>query len=332
MARRLDPAVLYTGSRLQSATLQSVLDHIAASENNTEVERATGVARKTVRKIRLNLEYWGTPYPPRTVQLGRPSILRNAQRARFKIYLEGRPSAYLEEMKDFLYDEFDVKISISGICRELYKMNYSRKVATKRAQEQSDPLRRVYLARVAQHYTADQIVALDESACNERTGDRKYGWSPTNTSVELVYSFKRSERWSILPAMTINGYMSYTVFQGAFTSELMEEFLEYQVLPFCNPHPAPNSVIVLDNASIHRSARVRQLCEAAGVRLEYLPPYSPDYNPIEKSFKQLKGWIKLHADEADTFNEFGAFIQYAIQRVCCEIDCRAWFRKCGYPI
>jgi hypothetical protein len=103
-------------------------------------------------------------------------------------------------------------------------MRWSRKIATKRAKEQSDPLRRVYLARVAQHYIADQIVALDESACNERTGDRKYGWSPINTPVELVYSFKRSERWSILPAMTINGYMNYTVFQGAIKSELMEEF------------------------------------------------------------------------------------------------------------
>jgi DNA-binding IclR family transcriptional regulator len=67
MARRLDPAVLYTGCRLQSTTLQSVLDYIAAGENNTEVERATGVARKTVRKMRLSLEYWGTLYPLRTV-------------------------------------------------------------------------------------------------------------------------------------------------------------------------------------------------------------------------------------------------------------------------
>jgi transposase len=238
----------------------------------------------------------------------------------------------LEEMKDFLYDEFDIEISVSGIWRELYRMRYSRKIASKRAKEQSEPLRRIYLARIAQHYTADQIVALDESACNERTGDRKYGWSPINSSVELVYSFKRSERWSILPAMTIHGYMSYTVFQGAITSELMEEFLEYQVLPFCNPHPAPNSVIVLDNASIHRSARVRQLCEAAGVRLEYLLLYSPDYNPIEKSFKQLKGWIKRHADEAEIFSEFRSFLHYGIQQVCCDIDCRASFRKCGYPV
>jgi transposase len=64
------------------------------------------------------------------------------------------------------------------------------------------------------------------------------------------------------------------------------------MLPYCNPHPTPNSVIVLDNASIHRSEHVRQLCKRAGVILEYLPSYSPDYNPIEKSFKQLKSWIK----------------------------------------
>jgi transposase len=131
--------------------------------------------------------------------------------------------------------------------------------------------------------------------------------------------------------MTINRYISYKVFQGAITSELIEEFLEYQVLPFYNPHPAPNSVIVLDNASIHRSSRIRQLYKAASIRLEYLPPYSPNYNPIKKSFKQLKGWIKQHADEAEIFNEFRAFIHYSIQQVCYNINCRAWFRKYGYP-
>jgi transposase len=244
-------------------------------------------------------------------------LLRDAHRARFEEYLKGRPSAYLEEMKDFLYDEFDIDAGLTTVWRELERMNYSRKIATKRAKEQSEPLRRVYLARIAEYYTADQIVALDESACNERTGDRKYGWSPRNEPVELTYSFKRSERWSLLPALTINGYLSYTIFQGAITSELMEEFLEYQVLPYCNPHPAPNSVIVLDNASIHRSARIRQLC---------------DYNPIEKSFKQLKGWIKRHADDASMFNEFDSFLHYAVQRVCCEIDCKSWFRGCGYPL
>ena len=48
--------------------------------------------------------------------------------------------------------------------------------------------------------------------CNEKTGDRKYVWSRVNTPVELAYPMKRSERWSLLPALTVNGYLNYTIF------------------------------------------------------------------------------------------------------------------------
>jgi transposase len=51
-------------------------------------------------------------------------------------------------------------------------------------------------------------------------------------------------------------------------------------------------VLVLDNASIHRSPRLRELCEAYSVALEFLPPYSPDFNPIEATFHNLKAWIQ----------------------------------------
>lgn len=320
-----------SGKRVQGALLQSVITHIAAGEDNSAVERATGVTRKTVRKLRVSLDYWGVPYPPRCVRLGRPTALRKAHLDGLKTYLDGRPSAYLEEIRDWLLDEYAIETTIWTVFRALEKLNYSRKIATKRAKEQSEPLRRMYAARM-QNYTADQIVALDESACNERTGDRKYGWGPVNEPVELIYSFKRLERWSLLPAMTVDGYLSYCVFQGAITSEILEDFLQNSVLPHCNPHPAPRSVLVLDNASIHRSARVRELCEAAGVVVEYLPPYSPDYNLIEKSFKQLKSWIKRNGEQAQWFNEFISFLDYAVQRSCCNIDCSGWFKICGYPL
>ena len=91
-------------------------------------------------------------------------------------------------------------------------MRWSHKLATKRAKEQSEPLRRFYLARMAQQYKAEQIVALDTSACNERTGYHKYGWSPIGEPVELLYSFRRSERWSLLSVMTIDDYISYRTF------------------------------------------------------------------------------------------------------------------------
>ncbi|KAG9385505.1 DDE-3 multi-domain protein [Pyrenophora tritici-repentis] len=188
-----------TGHRLQPAVLQAILDRIAACESDRAISRATGASRNT--------------------------------REGLQAYLNGSPGAYMDEMRDFLYDEYDVRISLASVYRELEKMRWSRKLATKRAKEQSEPLRRLYLARMAQHYKAEQIVALDESACNERTGDRKYGWSPIGEPVELSHSFRRSERWSLLPAMTIDGYISYKIFQGAITSEILEDFLEFQLVP-----------------------------------------------------------------------------------------------------
>jgi transposase len=178
------------------------------------------------------------------------------------------------------------------------------------------------------NYTAEQIVAVDESACNERTGDRKYGWSPVGRSVELVYSMERSERWSLLPAMTVDGYLSHRIFQGAITAEIMEEFLEKEVLPLLQ---SGHHVLLMDNASIHRSPRIVQLCKDFGINLEYLPPYSPDYNPIEKSFKVLKSWMKKRSDQQDEWQQFNYFLEYAVQSACYNIDCRAWYRKCGLP-
>ena len=227
-----------------------------------------------------------------------------------------------------MLDEFDIPVSVALVSRELQKLKWSRKIATKKALKQSDCLRRVFQARAQLNYTAEQIVAIDESACNERTGDRKYGWSPVGQSVELTYSIKQLERWSLLPAMTVDGYLSHTVFQGAITAEIMESFLRVDVLPYLT---AGYHILLMDNASIHRSPTIAQLCKDFGVGLEYLPPYSPDYNPIERSFKVLKSWIKKHACQQDNWVEFRNFLEYAVRSSCYSIDCRSWYRKCGYP-
>ena len=59
-----------------------------------------------------------------------------------------------------------------------------------------------------------------------------------------------------------------------------------------NPFPGPKSVILLDNVTIHHDVRIKPLCDAKVVILEYLPPYSPDLNPIEMSFNELKSWMR----------------------------------------
>ena len=63
-------------------------------------------------------------------------------------------------------------------------------------------------------------------------------------------------------------------------------------LPLMGQFPGPNSVLIMDNARVHHGGRVNELCEAANVLLVYLPPYSPDFNPIEKVFSVLKSKLK----------------------------------------
>jgi transposase len=144
---------------------------------------------------------------------------------------------------------------------------------------------------------------------------------------------QRSERWSILPALTIDGYLDYIIHQGAITADLFIEFVEERVLPHCSPYPGPRSVLILDNASIHKNPRLQQLCDNAGVLLKFLPPYSPDYNPIEATFKNLKAWIKRNYKLVAEFENFGDFLDFAIQQACTsKADVIEHFRKAGYIV
>jgi len=86
----------------------------------------------------------------------------------------------------------------------------------------------------------------------------------------------------------VDGYLSYYITQGSITAEVFEAFVEEQVLPHYSLYLGPRSVLVLDNAAIHKLKRLRELCEQHGVKLRFLPPYSPDFNPIEATFNDIK--------------------------------------------
>jgi transposase len=70
-----------------------------------------------------------------------------------------------------------------------------------------------------------------------------------------------------------------------------------------NPFPGPNSVIVLDNAKIHHNESLIEYLQAFGIRVEFLPPYSPDMNPIESSFSVIKSFLKRNRDYIESFSD-----------------------------
>jgi transposase len=142
----------------------------------------------------------------------------------------------------------------------------------------------------------------------------------------------------VLTAYTIDGYIKALVFDSTYDGDIFKGFIIDQVLPLYNPYLNPRSVIVLDNTSVHH--KNRQNIEAAyrrhSVLLRFLPPYSPDFNPIEESFTDLKAWIRRHYHrERRKYKTYHGFLAWAIQAVGtgrgAAQRARAHFRNTGIP-
>lgn len=126
--------------------------------------------------------------------------------------------------------------------------------------------------------------------------------------------------------MTVDGYLDEPlIVQGAVTMEMFEEWFEYKLLSQLQP----GQVVIMDNASIHHSDLIVQLCIESAIQLEFLPPYSPDLNLIEDSFNTLKAWVKRNITMACLFIDFGRFMAYALSEFS-EVDAVAYFENCGY--
>jgi DDE superfamily endonuclease len=92
---------------------------------------------------------------------------------------------------------------------------------------------------------------IDETAANELTIHRRYGWSPKGLPARQITSAKRTQKWSILPLYTYDGFVDWMIVHGSFNGDLFIEFLEQHVIPHTNPYPGPRSVLIMDNAKIH---------------------------------------------------------------------------------
>ncbi len=135
----------------------------------------------------------------------------------------------------------------------------------------------------------------------------------------------RGPNVTLLAALTPTGMGPGVVFEGATDRRACEAFVEQ----FLVPSPRPGQVVVLDNPSAHKGERVRHLIEGKGCRLLFLPPYSPDFNPIELAFAKLK--TRLRRAAARTYEALVAAIGDAIDAITAA-DARGFFGHCGFPL
>jgi transposase len=243
---------------------------------------------------------------------------------------------YQDEIADLIYDMYNLKLGQSTISRLLKRLKITHKrmryIALQREQILVDAW-----AHKMTSWDSKRLVFVDESACNEVTGNRKYGWAPLGVPARSKKWLKRSKRWSVLPAYALEGYIAPITFQGSITAKIFEWWLEHMVLPECNRWPGDRDILIMDNCSIHRSARVIDLCAQAGVEIQYLPPYCPFFNPIEESFAVLKAYIRrVYRIKGGGYEGFEEFLHHAIQTMGSGADAakraRGHFRHAGYRV
>ena len=187
-----------------------------------------------VYNVIRNYRDFGQVRNPFTCRAGRPSSLTNDDLSFLKEILEANPSLYLDEMQQKLSDVREVNVSVATISRALrYDINLSRKGVTKAAAERNEVLRSAWEAKMAEYTDPDLFVALDESAVDDKTGQRQFGWSSVGTQCVRRMSFLRGVRYSILPALTMDGIIALEVIEGSITKERFLKFLREQVVGSC---------------------------------------------------------------------------------------------------
>jgi len=144
-------------------------------------------------------------------------------------------------------------------------------------------------------------------------GQRAYASAPRN----------RGENKTVLAALSLAGVGPALRFDGALTTERFEAYVRHVLAPTLRP----GQIVVADNLRAHHSERARQAIEARGAFLWHLPPYSPDFNPIEEAFSKLKAFLRRA--QARTDEALRAATWAALASIT-PADIAGWFAHCGY--
>lgn len=169
-----------------------------------------------------------------------------------------------------------------------------------------------------------RLVFVDETG-NNITLTPRHGRAPRGQRCVGQVPRNWGQNTTLMAAMTLGGIQTAAVIEGAMDRPVFERFVEQFLVPALRP----GHLVVWDNLSVHKSARARQLIEAAGCQVVFLPPYSPDFNPIELAFSKLKTAVRRAKQRTvpGLWNAIGSGLNQITAQ-----DAHGWFQHCGYQL
>ncbi len=184
--------------------------------------------------------------------------------------------------------------------------------------------RREEFPRAVATLAPEDLVVVDESGVTTSM-TRRYGRAPKGERVVDRVPGGRWEMLTVLGALTLDGLQAPMTVPSATDGEVFRAYVNDLLVPALRP----GQVVIMDNLGAHKVAGVQQAIDAAGCRLLYLPPYSPDLSPIEPAWAKLKALLRAAKHRAKEALERG--VGTALQAITPQ-DARGFFRHCGYAV
>jgi transposase len=179
-----------------------------------------------------------------------------------------------------------------------------------------------WAAEVIPALDPDRVVFVDETWAKTNMA-RTHGYAPKGERLVCPVPHGHWNTTTFVGGLTTRGFVAPMVVDGAVNGAVFQAYVDQVLVPDLRP----GDVVVMDNLGSHTTAGARRAIEGAGCRVLFLPPYSPDLNPIEKAFSNLKRLLRKAAER--TVDGLWAAIGKLIDRFP-PAECRNYFRSCGY--
>jgi transposase len=163
------------------------------------------------------------------------------------------------------------------------------------------------------HLDPRRLVFIDETWIKTNMAPLR-GWGAKGKRLRGFAPHGHWRTLTFLGALRCDGLVAPCVFEGPINGVCFRAYVEQLLVPTLRP----GDIVVMDNLGSHKSAAIRQLIHAAGARLWFLPPYSPDLNPIEQAFAKIKHWMRDAQKRTleDTWRQVGALVQTISANEC----------------
>jgi transposase len=193
------------------------------------------------------------------------------------------------------------------------------------ASERDEFVRAAWRTLIAGRIDAERLVFVDEMGSNTSLAP-VHAWAPRGERARCSVPRNRGKNTTLLASMTSEGVGPCVAVVGSTTAAVFEAYVERALAPALRSR----QVVVMDNLGAHKKGeRVRELIEGRGCEVLFLPPYSPDLNPIEEAFSKVKALLRQAG--ARTREALIEAMGRALDAVTTK-DTRGFFEHCGYPL